>query len=446
MLNYSLFLNYNHNWQLSNIKRSVQTIKQKLLSFYLTLSWKGVSKLEKSNFLPKILDYPINGRQVYFIAFLFYFLPTVLGETTFSSTLNGHLLVRIACVSFPLLLFKIFILDKWQKKELLLILLFLTLGLITWRTAHYIDLLLIVPFVLGAKNINFRDIIRWHFYLTILLVMTVMIFALIRIVPNLIYYSKLRPTRYSLGMLYPSVIAAHYLYLVLDYCYLKFRKLNIFDYLLIIIGDIICMMLTNTKLDFWATLMVIPIMIIAQRAFFGKRLSNIIASFWWMATPVSATIIIFLSYFYKPSNQFFYKINTLLSGRLALGCEAFEKYNINLLGRKIIEHSFGGVRGQKLASGSASFQSNYFYIDSSFVRMLLLWGLLVFIIVVCCLTFIAIRSTVRKTFVLSAIILVSSLSFMFEPHIIQIIYNPFLLALLSNGYFNNINKENKNAE
>ena len=402
--------------------------------------------MEKSNFLAKIWDYPINGRQVYFIAFLFYFLPTILGETTFSSTLNGHLLVRFACISFPLLLFKIFVLDKWEKKELFLISIVLVLGLITWRTAHYIELLLIVPFVIGAKNVNFRDIIRWHFYLTVLLMMTVMIFALIRIIPNLIYHSELRPTRYSVGMLYPSVIAAHYLFLVLDYCYLKFGKLNVFDYLLITLGDSICMLLTNTKLDFWATLLVIPIMIIAQHAFFGKRWSNIIVSFWWMATPVSATIMVFLSYFYSSSNHILHKLNSLLSGRLALGRQAFERYNVNLFGRKIVEHSFAGIKGQRLASGNTNFQSNYFYIDSSFVRMLLLWGLLVFIIVILCLTFIALRSTVQKTFVLSAIILVSSLSFMFEPHIVQIIYNPFILALLSNNYFNRLNKENKNAE
>ena len=52
------------------------------------------------------------------------------------------------------------------------------------------------------------------------LMLMVMAFSLIRIVPNLVYHSKLRPTRYSLGMVYPSVIAAHYLFLALAYCYL----------------------------------------------------------------------------------------------------------------------------------------------------------------------------------------------------------------------------------
>ena len=402
--------------------------------------------MKDSNTLMKVWHYPISGQQVYFVAFLLYFLPTFLGETTFSTIISGHLLMKVACLSIPLLVFKIYILDKWQKKKLFVISLFLLAGLIVWRCTHNVDLMMLAPFIIGAKNVSFRDIIRWHFYLTLLFVMLVMVYALIKIIPNLIYYSDSRPTRYSLGMLYPSVIAAHYLYLVLDYCYLRFGKLNVLDYLVIVVGDYVCMKLTNTRLDFLAVVVVIPVMILAQRASDGKRWSNIIVSFWWMATPVLSSLTIFLSYFYSSSNNILYKINSLSSGRLALGHEAFQKYNVNLFGRTIIEHSFGGVQGQKFASGLIGTQSHYFYIDSSYVRMVLLWGLLTFIIVIFCLSFIALRSTINKTFILSSIILVSSLSFMFEPHIIQILYNPFMLSLMANGYYSRLNKEQKNAK
>ncbi|MDM8243792.1 polymerase [Limosilactobacillus vaginalis] len=400
--------------------------------------------MEKINFLVKFWDRPINGCQVYFTAFLFYFLPMFLIETTFSPV--NRWLRLFAYISLPLLFFKIYVLDHWKKKELFAISLLLVIELIVWRMTHYPDLLLIGPFIIGAKGVNFRDIISWYFYLTLILVMTMMILSLTRIIPNLVYYSASRPTRYALGMLYPSVIAAHYFYLALAYCYLRFGKLNVIDYLLIISGDVICILLTNTKLDFLATLLIIPVMIIAQRAYFGKKWSSIIAAFWWMAIPISASIMIFLSYFYNPSNHLLRKIDSLLSGRLGLGRLAFKKYDLNLLGRTIIEHSFAGIKGQRLNNSGGGLPQNYFYIDSSYMRMLLLWGLLAFIIVIVCLTFIALRSTVRKTFILSAVILVASLSFMFEPHIIQIIYNPFLLALLSNSQFNSLEKENKKCK
>ena len=57
------------------------------------------------------------------------------------------------------------------------------------------------------------------------------------------------------------------------------------------------------------------------------------------------------------------------------------------------------------------------------------------------MTYIAMRSIFHRTFILAAIILVASLNFMFEPDIIKIIYDPFLLALVATPYFYNTQEE-----
>ena len=371
---------------------------------------------------------------------MIFFVSSFIQDTTLAEALNGRLLRLCSYIALPLLLFKIYVLDRWSKKELFVITILILLGMITWRTAHELQLLLIVPFVVGAKNVNFKDIITWYVYLNIILLLTMAIFSLLGIIPNLIYRAAPRPPRYSLGLIYTSSLATHYFYLVLAYCYLRFTKLKWSDYLLITVGDIIFMVITNTKLDFIATLVVIPVMIIAQRAFKGHKLSEILASFWWIAVPVSPFIIIFASYFYDGSNHIMKAINDLTSGRLSLGHRAFNNYNIRILGQTIVEHTYGGSKGLKLAN-QLNGVHHYFFIDSSYIRMILLWGLLMFVLIVVCMTYIAIRSTLRRTFVLTAIILIASLNFMFEPDIIKIIYDPFLLALLAIPNFYNIQEE-----
>lgn len=393
-----------------------------------------------------IWNYQMKGSQIYFLAFIIYFLPTFLIDTTFSASLGDHWLRLISYVSLPILFFKILFLDGWNKKQLFLIFVVLLIGLISWRTAQENQLLVIIPFVIGAKNVCLRDIISWYIYLCVTLVLAVAIFSLLGIIPNLTFYSATRPTRYSLGMNYPSNIATHYLYLVLAYCYLRFGKLKWPDYLMICVGDVACMLITNTRLDFVATIISIPIMIIAQRAFKGYKWSQIFASFWWMAVPILSVVTIFSSYFFDPNNHIFDKFNSLTSGRLALGYEAFHKCNINLFGNYLIEHSFAGIKGLKLAHSVNKVGKQYFYIDSSYMRMLLLWGLLMFILIIFCLTFIAIRSTIHRTFIMSAIILIASLNFMFEPDIIRIIYNPFLMALLAKQHFYSFQEEYNNAK
>ena len=387
-----------------------------------------------------IYNLQINSSQIFFIAFVIFFVSSFIQDTTLAEALNGRLLRLCSYIALPLLLFKIYVLDRWSKKELFVITILILLGMITWRTSHEFQLLLIVPFVVGAKNVNFKDIITWYVYLNIILLLTMAIFSLLGIIPNLIYRAAPRPPRYSLGLIYTSSLATHYFYLVLAYCYLRFTKLKWSDYLLITVGDIIFMVITNTKLDFIATLVVIPVMIIAQRAFKGHKLSEILASFWWIAVPVSPFIIIFASYFYDGSNHIMKAINDLTSGRLSLGHRAFNNYNIRILGQTIVEHTYGGSKGLKLAN-QLNGVHHYFFIDSSYIRMILLWGLLMFVLIVVCMTYIAIRSTLRRTFVLTAIILIASLNFMFEPDIIKIIYDPFLLALLAIPNFYNIQEE-----
>lgn len=406
---------------------------------YFCYAEKGNEKLLKRN-TKDTYNFKINGSQIFFIAFVIFFVSSFIQDTTLAEALNGRFLRLCSYISLPLLLFKIYFIDSWSKKELFVISILILLGMITWRMAHELQLLTIVPFVVGAKNVNFKDIITWYMYLNVILLLTMAIFSLLGIIPNLIYRAAPRPPRYSLGLIYTSSLATHYFYLVLAYCYLRFSKLRWTDYLLIIIGDVIFMMITNTKLDFIATLIVIPVMVIAQRAFRGHKLSEILASFWWMAVPITSSIIIFASYFYDDSNHIMKAVDDLTSGRLGLGHRALTNYDIHILGQTIVEHTYGGSNGLKLAN-QLDGVSHYFFIDSSYIRMFLLWGLLVFILIIVYMTYIAMRSIFRRTFILAAIILIASLNFMFEPDIIKIIYDPFLLALFATPCFYKIQEE-----
>lgn len=376
-------------------------------------------------------NYPISGNKIYFLAFTIYFLPTFLMQTTLSTNANSHILRLISYIAIPLLLYKMFVVDKWGGTEYVMIALVLIAGIVTWRAAQTSDYLFLFPFIIGAKNVNFKNIIKWYLYFNIVFILSIMAISLLRVIPNLIYCSSNRPTRYALGMVYPSNIAAFFLFMALAYCYLRFNRLSLLDYVGIFVISCVGMKLTNTRLDFLATILIIPFMIIAQRAYQGKTISKYLASFFWIAVPITAWVVIFGSYFYNPNNYLLKKLNDLGSGRLVLGHEALQKYGPNLFGRSITEYSYAGVQGHKYANGVGQLSHNYFYIDSSYLRLLLLGGIIIFIIIVVCLTATALKSTIDRTYVLSTIILIISLSLMFEPHIIQLIYNPFILSLFA---------------
>lgn len=390
---------------------------------------------EKSNFF----DFQISGKKLYFLAFVIYFLPTFLLDTMFSAYLGAHELRLIAYLCLPFLFVKTIFVDKWSKKQLFVIALLFLISLVVWRKSQNIQLVFLLPFIVGAKDVNLEDILSWFFKLSFYCMLLTMVFSLIRIIPNLIYVSESRPTRYSLGMAYATYSATHYLYMVLSYCYLRFGRLSILDYIGIAAFDVVFMLLTNTRLDFIAVLLVIPFIEVAQRSFYGKRWAEILASFFWMATPVIATITLIAAYFYTPGNHILRRIDHLTSGRLFLSHLAFQKNNVNLLGRRIVEHAYSGFKGHAFQNNAARFPGmSYFFVDSSYVRMLLLWGFIVFTLVIISMTIIALHSTVNKTFALSAIMVIVALNCMFEPYIIYLVYNPFLLALFATKNINRL--------
>ena len=101
-----------------------------------------------------IYNFPINGSQIFFIAFVIFFVSSFIQDTTLAEALNGRFLRLCSYLALPLLLFKIYVLDRWSKKELVIITILILLGMINWRMAHELQLLTIVPFVIGAKNVN----------------------------------------------------------------------------------------------------------------------------------------------------------------------------------------------------------------------------------------------------------------------------------------------------
>ena len=81
--------------------------------------------------------------------------------------------------------------------------------------------------------------------------------------------------------------------------------------------------------------------------------------------PATAFFLMLFSYFYSPDNVVMSKLNGIISGRIAMNYEAFQRYDLNLFGRLIIPHEGG----------------TYFFLDAGYSYELFGCGIVFYIVI-----------------------------------------------------------------
>lgn len=380
----------------------------------------------------EIGNWRIDGQIIYEIAFAFEFVVAFLITSTYTDYFSNHLLHTLMFAGLALVLLKIFLFDDLDLKWLAIDAIVLILLLITWRTSKEFSLFSMGIFVLGARNVDFKRIIKIYFYVGMLLLAFVVISAMGGLIRNLVYRRDMTNiVRQSFGIAYPTDFAAHVLYLILAYAYLKFGKIKWYDYAVFLAAAVFLVKFPDARLSAYAIILSIPVLWIGQRAQTDHLLSRFIASFYWTVPILLAYLVIIASYFFTPSNKTLTKVNNASSGRLFLGHKAISEYGFSMFGKQIIEHGWGGANGLKMSQNAPA---NYFFVDSSFLRMTILYGIIMAIIILLAMTKISWESFQKGSFALASIIVIVSVSAMVEQRLLDLAYDPFLIALLANVY------------
>lgn len=380
----------------------------------------------------EIGDWRIDGQIIYEIAFAFEFVVAFLITSTYTDYFSNHLLHLLMFVGLALVLLKIFLFDDLSPKWLIIDLIALAMLVITWRTSKEFSLFSMGIFVLGARNVDFKRIIKLYFYIGLLLLAFVMLSAMLGLIKNLVYHRGMTNIiRQSFGIVYPTDFAAHVLYLILAYAYLKFGKIKWYDYVIFLVVAVFLVKFSDARLSAYAIILTIPVFWIGQRAKQDHLVSRFIASFYWTVPILSAYLVIVASYFFTPSNKFLVKVDNMSSGRLHLGHKAISDYGFSIFGKRIIEHGWGGIDGLRMFKDHPD---KYFFVDSSFLRMTILFGIVMVIIILLAMTKISWDSFQKESFALASVIVIVSVSAMVEQRLLDLAYDPFLIALLANVY------------
>lgn len=380
----------------------------------------------------------ITGASLYLFAFVVVLFVSFIINTTFMSYLVVKYLNYITYLMVGLLLIKMVTFDHYRWWQLLILFGIFGLAVISWRKSKITSLMIMTAFVIAARNVNFHKIIHTYLWVNGMLLCMTFIYSLVGIITNLTYYRSRIP-RFALGTDYPTDLAAYILYFVFAWVYIHYDSISKKDYLIIICGDILLFIVTNARLD---SLMILVFLLMIWLTKKFENASGFIGSIpktYWSFSIILPYAYFLLNYYYSDRFLILKRVDKFLSSRLALGQRGLKEYGITILGQHVSEHGWGGAKGLRLANHQPW---KYFFIDSSYIRMLVILGSLLGVLVILTLVIISIRSVAKHQYLLPTIILMITISSLIDQHLAEITFNPFLTALFATNVISNTRRKN----
>lgn len=368
-------------------------------------------------------------KMLFFLAFMVYIVGHFLSGTMYIYILDKSLPYTIWMVACVLALLKIFLVNVYSDwRDLCLV---VSIGLIVWASSlntNTWDMIYYYVMIVAAQDINFKSIVK----VFLATVVTMLIFTIVSAklgviagVTNMRLGSS--DLRYALGTVYPTDLAARLFYIELFYIALRKFKLNLPEYITCLSLTVFTYIVTDTKLDVLLMLLLILAVYLKDAIILLlEKIQNLGVT---LILGSMVAMIIILTYGYSSKMWILNKINNILSGRLSVGHIAFENFNVPFFGQIIEQTGNGGLH-----HGVYS----YFFIDCSYIRVLMMNGLFSFLILVAFLVILSNKFLNEKAYSLEIALLFVALSSIIDQHLLEISYNCLLLAMFADiSYFKN---------
>lgn len=335
-------------------------------------------------------------------------------------------------------LFRYMVMRTSDIKKILFILLVIGSFIIARRYSG-VDALLETGFLIaGANDIDYRKILKVYLIVEIPTTICTMIAGYTGVITDLVYHRG-EQVRMSFGFVCPTDFAAGIIFMVTAWGVLRQVRCTWIEIGLMIISVVLFEKYCDVR-NSEIVMMILIICVVYLKirnklaAKKGKEYTpSLLLKILCLVAPYGlAGFMILVSRFYRPDIEWMAKLNTLFSTRLSLGKEVFDRYDIQIWGQDI------PMRGN---GGSTEVVADYFFIDSSYVNILMRLGLVAFILVMLIISIIMIKS-LNHPYMLMAMAIVCIHSVM-EHHMFEVYYDVFLMLPLAKFDVKDIGKRQR---
>ena len=315
-------------------------------------------------------------------------------------------------------------------KYLILSILLLLSGVLVYFQTNRLNFLVYSMLLVLLVNVDMKVVLRNYVVVAGILVVGVFLLSLVGMVPNL-QYNRAGVIRNSFGFIYPTDFASHCFYLFLAISYLLKDKFIWTRSLFGVLLSAFIIKYCDARLNALSILLATVIFIYFYYSN-GKKL-KIFALLPYSAV-VFASVVTYFSYKFSWSNPFLVSINKLITGRLALGRNAFDTFGVRLFGTRNVQFIGSGGKTESVIG--------YNYVDSSYVQMLFTYGIVPVVLLIIIYVVASRKQYKDGQYLLVAILSLIAFNCMIEAFWFVPTYNIFMFLLFTTNTFSK--KESNN--
>ena len=308
-------------------------------------------------------------------------------------------------------------------KYLILSILLLLSGALVYFQTNRLNFLVYSMLLVLLVNVDMKVVLRNYVVVAGILVVGVFLLSLVGMVPNL-QYNRAGVIRNSFGFIYPTDFASHCFYLFLAISYLLKEKFIWTRSLFGVLLSAFIIKYCDARLNALSILLATVIFIYFYYSN-GKKL-KIFALLPYSAV-VFASTVTYLSYKFSWSNPFLVSINKLITGRLALGRNAFDTFGVHLFGTRNVQFIGSGGKTESVIG--------YNYVDSSYVQMLFTYGIVPVVLLIIIYVVASRKQYKDGQYLLVAILSLIAFNCMIEAFWFVPTYNIFMFLLFTTNTF-----------
>lgn len=339
----------------------------------------------------------------------------------FDSTLRhvpwlAHVFVGLRLLSYALIVFKGFTDFFCRRYSLKEIIGFGAVGIVLLLVARYSgykDFLIYLAFIAAGHNVEYRKVIRAALFSHLAALAVIFAFCGLGIVPNNINIRTDGTVRQGLGFDFGGLLAHFVLYTILLWIYDRQEHIRIVEILFLLLGQLFVYYKTNTNNPFFLGCLALAGTALLKYSGTLRKFQKPYYVVALLMVPLAVGSICLLSYKYDSGVGWMHMLNRLLSRRLELGREAFNRYPVRWFGQPM-------EWNLKL--------DGYFYVDSSYLKILFTYGIATFCLFVGGLFLTSLQICRRKDIWFLLVLGIIVLHSMFDDQLPWIGSNTFMVC------------------